>query len=130
MPSDMYLTFRIQARMVLSIAHIHGWNINDDDTITDILLVMGGNAGVNALKNLGIKIGEEYTKKAAQKYITREIMKKINRVVSRKIISKAGEKSLASFVKLVPIIGAPVGAGFDYFGTQAVGRTALKFYKG
>ena len=30
MPSDMYLTFRIQARMVLAIAYIYGWNIHDE----------------------------------------------------------------------------------------------------
>lgn len=102
MPSDMYLTFRIQARMVLAIAHTYGWNIYDEDTATDILLVMGGNAGVNALKNIGIKMGQEYTKKAVQKHITREVMKKINKIISRKIITKAGEKSVVSFAKLVP----------------------------
>ena len=130
MPSDMYLTFRIQARMVLAIAYIYEWNVHDEDTATDILLVMGGNAGVNALKNVGIKMGQEYTKKAVQQHITREVMKKINKVISRKIITKAGEKSLVSFAKLVPVIGAPIGGAFDFFGTQAVGRTALKFYKG
>jgi len=130
MPSDMYLTFRIQARMVLAIAHVYGWNIHDEEGATDILLVMGGNAGVNALKSLGVKMGQEYTKKAVQKHITREVMKKINKVISRKIITKAGEKSAVSFAKAVPIVGAPIGGAFDYFGTLAVGKTALKFYKG
>lgn len=130
MPSDMYLTFRIQARMVLAIAYIYGWDMHDSDTETDILLVMGGNAGVNALKNAGMKIGQEYTKKAIQKYVTREVMKKINRVISRKIITKAGEKSLASFAKLIPVVGAPIGGGVNFIGTQGVGRTALKFYRG
>jgi len=130
MPSDMYLTFRIQARMVLSIAYIYGWNIHEEEISTDILLVMGGNAGITALKSLGIKTGQEFAKKAVQKHITREVMKKINKVVSRKIITKAGEKSAVSFAKMVPVVGAPIGASFDFFGTKAVGRTALKFYKG
>ncbi|MDA3939149.1 MAG: EcsC family protein [Spirochaetia bacterium] len=130
MPSDMYLTFRIQARMVLAIAYIYGWNIHDEEISTDILLVMGGNAGINAVKNLGIKTGQEIAKKSVQKHITREVMKKINKVVSRKIITKAGEKSILSFSKLVPVIGAPIGGSFDFFGTKAVGHTALKFYKG
>jgi uncharacterized protein (DUF697 family) len=130
MPSDLYLTFRLQARMVLSIAHLFGWNIKDEDTITDVLLVMGGNAGGSAIKNFGIGIGQEYTKKAVQKHITRDVMKKINKIISRKIISKAGEKSLTSFAKLVPLVGAPIGGAFDYASTQAVGKTALKFYSG
>lgn len=130
MPSDMYFTFRIQARMMLAIAYIYGWNIHCKDTSTDILLLMGGNASVNALKNIGIKMGQEYTKKTVQKHITREVMKKINKIISRKIITKAGEKSFVSFAKLVPVVGAPIGGAFDFFGTQAVGRTALRFYKG
>ena len=129
LPSEMYLTFRIQARMVLATAYIYGWNIQDEDTITDILLVIGGNAGINALKNIGIKTGQEFSKKAVQKYITREVMKKINSVISRKIITKAGQKSVISFAKLVPLAGAPIGAAFDYFGTRSVGKVALKFYR-
>jgi hypothetical protein len=56
MPADIYWTFRIQARMVLALALIFGWNIHDEDTQSDILLVMGGTAGANALKGAGIKI--------------------------------------------------------------------------
>lgn len=130
MPSDLYLTFRIQARMVLAIAYLYGWDINDEEMQTDALLVMGGNLGSTALKKVGIQIGQEYTKKAVQKHITKEVMKKINKVISRKIITKAGEKSLVSFAKLVPVIGAPIGGTIDYISTQMVGRTALKFYKG
>ena len=130
MPGDMYYTFRIQARMVLALAHLYDWNIHDDDFETDILIVMGGSTVIGSFSQVGIKIGQEYTKKSIQKYITREVMKRLNRVISRKIISKAGEKSLISFTKLVPIIGAPIGGAFDYLGTMAVGRTALNFYKG
>lgn len=130
LPSDLYYCFRIQARMVLSIAHIFGWDIHDEDIKTDILLVMGGNAGINAIKSAGIKIGQEFGKKGVQKFITREVMKKVNKVISRKIITKAGEKSLTSFSKLVPIVGAPISASFDYFGTKGIGKTALVFYKG
>ncbi|MCP3907881.1 MAG: hypothetical protein GY712_07675, partial [Oceanicoccus sp.] len=63
MPADMYMTFRIQARMALAVAYIYGWDVRDDGFATDILLVMGGSAGISALKKLGIKIGQEYTKK-------------------------------------------------------------------
>ena len=130
LPSDLYYTFRVQARMVLALAYIYGWDIHDEDTITDILLVMSGNAGINALKNGGIKVGQEFAKKGVQKFITREMMKKINKVLSRKIITKAGEKSLTSFTKLVPFVGAPIGGTFNYFGTMGIGKTALAFYSG
>lgn len=128
MPTNLYYTFRIQARLTLAIAHIYGWNIREDDAITDMLLVMGGSSSIEAAKSVGVSIGTEFAKKAVQKFVTRDVMKKINSVISRKIITKAGEKSLVSFAGLVPLIGAPIGAGFDFFGTLAVGRAAITFY--
>ncbi|MHC4322076.1 MAG: EcsC family protein [Planctomycetota bacterium] len=129
MPGDMYMTFRIQARMVLAVAYIYGWDVRDDDFATDILLVMGGSAGISALKKLGIKIGQEYTKKVVAKRVKKEMVKQLNQLVSRKIITKAGEKRLVNFTKLVPLVGAPIGGALNYFGTLDVGRRALKFYQ-
>lgn len=130
LPPNMYINFRIQARMVMAIAYLYGWDVNDEDTQMDILMVMGGNASVEAAKKVGVKVTGEFCKKAVKKHITRETMKKINKVLSRKIITKAGEKSLTSFAKLVPLIGAPVGGSIDFVGTQMMGRTALKYYRG
>ena len=45
------------------------------------------------------------------------------------LITKAGEKSLTSFTKLVPLVGDPIGGGINLFATNAVGNTALKYYK-
>ena len=130
MPADLYLSFRIQIRMVLAVAYIYGWDIKDRETATDVLLVIGGNGTMEALSSAGIKIGEEFAKKAVNKYINREVMKKINKIVSRKLITKAGEKSFTSFTKLVPVVGAPIGGTINWVGTQAVGKTAQQFYKG
>jgi len=130
MPTDLYATFRIQTRMILSIAYLYGWDIKDREITTDILLVMGGNGALEALSSAGVKVGQEFAKKAVEKYINREVMKKINKVISRKIITKAGEKSLTSFTKLVPLVGAPIGGAVNLYGTTAVGKTALMFYKG
>lgn len=130
MPTDLYVTFRIQTRMILAIAYLYGWDIKDREIATDILLVMGGNGALEALSGAGIKVGQEFAKKAVDKYINREVMKRINKVVSRKLITKAGEKSLTSFTKLVPLVGAPIGGAVNLFGTAAVGKTASLFYRG
>lgn len=130
MPTDLYYTFKIQSLMAMAIAYIYGWNIHDEDSITDILLVMGGSSGINALKSSGIKIGQEFAKKGVDKYITREVMKKINKVLSRKIITKAGGNSFTSLTKMIPLIGAPIGAAINYFGTLGIGKTAKAFYQG
>ena len=130
LPANIYYTFKLQAQVVLAIAYIYGWDIEDEEMITDILLVLGGHGGFQFLKNVGIKVGTELSKKAITKYISKEVMKKINTIISRKIITKAGEKSLTNFMKLVPIVGAPLGFSIDYIETRIIGKTALKFYSG
>ena len=37
---------------------------------------------------------------------------------------------MTSFVKMVPLVSAPVGFVFDWSATQAVGYMAINFYRG
>ena len=127
-PTDLVATWKIQAYMAVSIAYVYGHTSETTDLKTDIYLILAGDAAKEALKRMGIQISKEVTKKAIDKYITREVMKKIWKVVGQKIITKAGQKSLTSFMKMVPLVGAPVGYGFDWFATKAVGKTAIIYY--
>lgn len=129
-PTDLVCSWRIQASMAFSIAYIYGHTKDTTDLKTDLYLILAGDSGKNALKRFGIEISKNITKKAVDKYITRDIMVKIWKVVGQKIITKAGEKSMISFMKMVPLVGAPVGFVIDWTSSQAVGRIAIKYYKG
>jgi len=129
-PTDLVLSWKIQIFIALSIAHAYGHSINTVDIKTDIYLILAGDSAKEALKRLGIEVSKGVTKKAVEKYITREIMKKICKVVPQKIITKAGEKSLTSFMRMVPLVGAPIGFAFDWIAAGAVGNMAIKYYSG
>ena len=129
-PADLVASWKIQVFMALAIANVYGHNTKTADIKTDIYLILAGDSAKEALKRLGIETSKGMTKKAVEKYITIEVMKKIWKVVPQKIITKAGEKSLTSFMKMVPVVGAPVGFVFDWAAAQAVGRTAIGYYSG
>lgn len=129
-PTDLVCSWRIQASLALSIAYIYGYTGDGADLKTDIYLIMLGDSMKEALKRCGIEVSKEVTKKAINKYITRDVMKKIWKVVGQKIITKAGEKSMTSFMKMVPLAGAPIGFAFDWTSAQAVGKVAIKYYRG
>lgn len=129
-PGDLIFSWKIQIFMALTIAHVYGHNAKTADIKTDIYLILAGDTAKEALKRVGIEVSKGVTKKAVSKYITREVMKKIWKVVPQKIITKAGEKSLTSFMKAIPLIGAPVGFVFDWVAAKAVGKTAIKYYSG
>ena len=129
-PADVGASWRIQAFMASCVAYAYGHTADTTDLKTDIYLIMAGDAAKEALKRVGIEIGKHLTKKAVQKYITREVMKKLWKILGQRIITKAGQKSLTSFMKMVPLVGAPIGFAFDWFTARAVGRFAIKYYSG
>ena len=129
-PVDLYASWKIQISMSLAIAYIYGHTSKTTDFKTDIYLILAGDSAKEALKQLGIEVSKGVTKKAIEKHVTREVMKKIWKVIPQKIITKAGEKSLTSFTKLIPLIGAPIGYVFDWTSAKIIGRTAIKYYSG
>jgi hypothetical protein len=129
-PADLIATWKIQVYLTLCTAHVYGHDSSTTDLKTDIFLVLAGDSAKEALKRFGIEVGKAVSKKAVDKYVTREVMVQIWKVVGRKIITKAGEKSLTSFSKLVPIVGAPIGFAFDWTATKVVGANAIKYYSG
>lgn len=129
-PADLAFSWRIQATMAFSIAYVYGHTKDTTDLKTDLYLILAGDSAKEALKRIGIEASKAVTKKAVQKYITKEVMQKIWKVIGQKIITKAGQKSLTSFMKMVPIVGAPVGFTFDWVSTHAVGKVAINYYQG
>lgn len=129
-PIDLVATWKIQITTALTIAHVFGHTHETTDLKTDVYLILAGSTAQEALKKVGIEIGKAVTKKAIEKHVTKEIMKKIWQIIPQKIITKAGSKSLLSFSKMIPLIGAPIGFSFDYFGTNVMGNLAIKYYSG
>jgi len=129
-PADLIASWKIQIAMAFTIAYIFGHTKDTADLKTDIYLILAGNSASEALKKIGIETAKAVSKKAVQKYITLEVMKKIWQIIPRKIITKAGEKSLTSFLKMVPLVGAPVGFTFDFISATIVGNFAIKYYSG
>lgn len=129
-PTDLICSWRIQASMAFSIAYVYGHTKDTTDLKTDLYLILAGDSAKEALKRIGIEASKAVTKKAVEKYITRDVMTKIWKVISQKIITKAGEKSLTSFMKMVPLVGAPVGFAFDWAAAKTVGKFAITYYRG
>lgn len=129
-PTDLIATWRIQIIMAVAIARVYGHTAQTTDLKTDIYLIMAGDAAKEALKRIGVEVGKEISKRAINRVVTREVMKQIWKVVGQKIITKAGEKSLLSFIKMVPLVGAPIGFSFNWPATKMVGNFAIRYYSG
>jgi hypothetical protein len=119
----------LQSAIVLSVAEVYG-ELDSPDIKRDIALIIGGDSAVQAFKQVGVVATNDFSKRWVQRNVTRETMKKVNRVVSRKVITKAGEKSLTSFTKLVPVVGAGVGYVIDRSYARLLGERSIRYYAG
>lgn len=128
-PANLLATWRIQAVMVIRMAYLFGANRDKEELERDVLLVMAGDAAKDALKAAGVAVGQHWTKKAVDRLITRQVMKQIWKVVPRAVITKAGQKSLMSFARMVPGVGGAVSFGFDWTYAQLIGRRAIAYYR-
>ncbi len=119
----------LQASLVLAVAAAYE-ELDSPDLRQDLILILAGNSAVTAMRTFGVAAANDMGKKWVQKNVTRETMKHVNKVLSRKILTKAGEKSLTSFMKLVPVAGAAVGYTVDRTYARTLGESAIRYYSG
>lgn len=104
LPLDMYASMRIQNTMVYFIARVYGYQNmpSVEKRAIDYMVMSGG----TSLARQG---------------------QRVSTYLAARIALRVSEKALA---KIVPIIGAAVGFGVNYFLTQTTGRSAIHYYSG
>jgi len=116
--------WRIHGRLVLTIAYIYGYDLEDPERREEIALCFALSGGNEALKNVIKEAGMVGAKKALLTPVMKEIIKKL----PNRIITIAGEKSILNVVKVVPIVGGIVSGVMDFFSTTGIGKAAKEFY--
>jgi len=131
-PASIGASWRIQAQMVLAIAHIYGYTQDSEamDLKRDIYILLAGNHGKEALRRFGVQVTTSITRQVVEHYVTRALTQRICTMVGPKLIVQAGSKSLSSYMKLAPLVGAPIGGTIDWASATAIGRLAIHYYSG
>ena len=122
-PAGLGAAWAVQARMIGAIAEIYGHSVNDDRTKTAILLCLVGAEATNLLKDVGLKVGMRFTENLITK-IPGKMLIEINKAVGMRLLTKAGEKGIINFSKMIPIIGGPISGGIDAIACRTVGKAA------
>ncbi|MFT8844170.1 MAG: EcsC family protein [Schleiferilactobacillus harbinensis] len=122
-PAEVANTLYMQLRMVTVIAALRGYDLNDDRVKTMTLITLTGNAAEDYLKKAGIawtgRLGER---------VSAATLQRINQLVGRKLFAVAGEHGRVHFSKLVPLLGAGVGAGVDIAATATLAVVAKQTF--
>lgn len=122
-PAALGASWLIQARMVAAIAKIYGHDISEERVQIAILMVIIGQDVKEVCKQAGIKIGTKFTYKLIEK-IPGTVLTKINQLVGFRLLTKAGERSVVSLTKMVPVIGGIIGGSVDAVTCRITGKAA------
>ena len=68
-PANVSSVLYVQLRMIASIAHIGGYNPNDDEVRTLAYLCLTGSAMSDIVKGTGIKIGQKLTTNLIKRFL-------------------------------------------------------------
>ncbi len=122
-PTDMAVLYAMSARCAAGVAHLRGYDVTSDEVRSVVLLSLLGSAGAGLAAEAGVQIGNKAAlaalKKLPGKYLTQ-----INQKVGFRLVAKFGEKGVINLGKLVPAVGAPIGAASNVATMRTVGRYA------
>jgi hypothetical protein len=118
-PASVGSTYMLAARMTAAIAHLRGYDIKSDDVRSTVLITMLGSSGAEVLKDVGIQAGQKSVA-AVLKKVPGTFFIRINKAVGFRLVTKAGTKGVLNMTKIVPLVGAPIGAGMEVASIRAI----------
>jgi len=127
-PTSLYASWVLQARMCAAIAKIYGYDIEDERVKTMILVCLLGSSAKEALKDVGIQIGTSVAKNFI-KNISARTIREINKKVGFMLLTKAGQKGVVNLTKCIPILGGVVGGAVDGVSCNLIGSAAKELFK-
>jgi hypothetical protein len=126
--ADAAAMLRIEGRLAGTIAAlIDPASLDDRERFRrDILRVIFPGAVSQVLRKMGMSAGERATKAAVQRLAERVASKELTERATKMLGIRLTEKAVAT--KTVPIVGAAIGAGWNWVEVQAVGRRAIEYH--
>jgi hypothetical protein len=128
--ADMAAVLRIEGRMAGTIAALLDPDSLGDPAAfrRDILRVIFPSAVSQALRKIGVRVGEEATKSLIAKYASKALMKEIGEQAAKRLGIRITEKMIAT--KAVPLVGAGIGGAWNWLEIQAIGGRAIAYHAG
>lgn len=123
LPANITSVLYVQIRMIAAIAHMGGYNVQDDQVKSLVYVCLTGNSAKDIMKGAGITIGTKLTTNAI-KSISGKTLTAINQKVGFRLVTKFGEKGVINLGKAVPLVGGFIGGSFDSISTNTIGNVA------
>ncbi|TAD78686.1 MAG: hypothetical protein EA001_06355 [Oscillatoriales cyanobacterium] len=127
LPAGLAASYILAVNTIAAIAYLRGYDLQCNQVRTSVLLCLLGDGAIEVLKQGGIKFASKLTQQLIAQ-IPGKVLIEINKRIGFRLLTKAGEKGIINLMKLVPIAGGLVSAGFDGVFINTSGQAAKKFF--
>ncbi|WP_245630443.1 EcsC family protein [Granulicoccus phenolivorans] len=124
-PANLAGVTILQARLVASIAHLRGYDLNDQRVRTAIAMCMVGDDLAEALEEQGLP-SSPLVIATAPVYDPMLDQKISDRVAAELVARMTGKGVAVAMSKRIPVLGGGIGAAVDSYDTHRVSRYARK----
>ncbi len=124
-PADLTVLYAYSARCAAGVAHLRGYDVGSEEVRSMVLISLLGSSGAALLSQAGVEVAQKSALSALRKLPGRTLIE-INKKVGFRLITKFGERGVINLGKLIPLAGAPVGAGFNIATMSSVATYAKR----
>ena len=127
--ADIAAMLRIEGQMAGTIAALMdpGSMVDDKTFQADVLAVVFPGAVSQALRQIGLRAGQRVTRTLLQKYLTENLVKDATRYAAKVLFRRVTRNAVVS--KTIPLVGAGIGAAWNWLEVEAVGKRAVRYYQ-
>jgi hypothetical protein len=127
--ADIAAMLRIEGQMAGTIAAVlDPGSLLDDKTFqADVLAIVFPGAVSQALRQIGLRAGQRMTRTLIQKYVTENVVKDATRFAAKFLVIRVTKNAVVS--KTVPLVGAGIGAAWNWLEIETVGKRAIRYYQ-
>jgi hypothetical protein len=93
----------------------------------DVLAIVFPGAVSQALRQVGLRASQGLTRTLIQKYLTEAFLKDATRFAAKFLFIRVTKNAVVS--KTVPLVGAGIGAAWNWVELEAVGKRAIRYYQ-
>lgn len=127
-PAALGASWVVQARMAAAIARIYGHDLGSERVRTKILLSLAGDVARDAMKDLGLKVGDRLTQRAVEQ-VPGRLLVEVNKRIAAKLAAQVGQRVALRFPRAIPVFGGLVGGSLDAVVCRKVGATARTLFR-
>lgn len=120
------LEFYVQAaRMTAAVAKLRGYDINQPNIRTAILLTISGANADEVLSKAGYATGGGRLATMALKRLPRSAMMMVNKAIGFRLLKSVGQGTLSKLGRGIPVVGGGIGGVLDGYMMNKIGQQAL-----